>query len=82
LDFELELILSEDINYDYIISLILNIVKEKNKVKKEAKISEFLKNLKNNLNLRKKEDLIKKFIEENLPALGENADVKVEFEKF
>lgn len=82
IDFELELVGQDKVNFDYIIKLIAglkNIVSEK---VKEHKIEEILNIFNRDINLRKKKDLIRKFIEENLPKIENEDEVEKEFEIF
>ncbi len=79
IDFELELVVKDEINYDYIILLLTKIINDGNK---SEDIKKALEQIKNNLKLKSKRELIEKFIKDNLPQLDKNADVKVEFERF
>ena len=82
IDFELELIGKDNINFDYIIKLIVGLKDiSSNKIRKEQ-TNNILKILDRDISLRKKKDLIEKFIEENLPQINESKDVEKEFEMF
>ncbi len=77
IDFELELVVSDEINYDYIIGLLQRV---KDGGQKEAERA--LRQIQNNLSLKSKRELIEKFIKEQLPKLPSDADVKGAFEEF
>jgi len=95
LDFELELVVQDIINFDYIISLLfsLNVDTQESKNKnddknsensesRKLKIKKILKQLESDVRWRKKKDLVQKFIEENLPHFDKNTDIKKEFSMF
>jgi type I restriction enzyme R subunit len=82
LDFELELVLTDNINYDYIIALIAQIVNETDEVKREKKKEKILNDLKNNIALKSKFELIKKFIEQNTASGDTIINPTAEFEKY
>lgn len=82
IDFELELTVRDIINFDYIILLIAglkNISSDELRQKKEAEILHIFDR---DVQLRKKKDLIKKFIEENLPKVDKAGDVEKAFSDF
>jgi len=82
-DFELELFHRDEINVDYIISLLANLTDSNLKGDKlELKKKEIRDILSGDAKLRSKKELIEKFIEENLPHISDGNNVNEEFEKF
>ena len=82
IDFELELTIRDIINFDYIIMLIAGLKDITSDKLREKKTEEILKIFDRDVTLRKKKDLIKKFIEENLPKIGQSTDVEKAFSEF
>ena len=82
IDFEIELTVKDVINFDYIIQLIAGLKDITSDVMREKKTTDILKIFDQDIQLRKKKDLIRKFIEENLPKLGGADNVEQEFQKF
>lgn len=82
IDFELELTVRDVIDFDYIIQLIAGLKNISSAVVREKKTEEILRLFDRDVQLRKKKDLIKKFIEENLPKLDKKADVEKAFSEF
>lgn len=82
IDFELELTIRDIINFDYIILLIAGLKNISNDTIREKKTEDILKIFDRDAKLRKKKDLIKKFIEENLPKIVKADDVEKAFSKF
>jgi len=82
IDFELELIGRDKINYDYIIKLIIGLKDISSDKVRERKTKEVLKIMDRDISLRKKKDLIEKFINENLPQIDKKDNVEDEFEVF
>ncbi len=82
IDFELELILQDTINFDYIMELIISLIDVNNETEKNKKISQILKQLESDVKWRKKKDLIQKFIEENLPHITDKNNILKEFDIF
>lgn len=82
IDFELELTVRDIINFDYIIHLIAGLKNIKSKAVREKKTDDILRIFDRDIKLRKKKELIKKFIEENLPKIAKSDDVEKAFEKF
>lgn len=82
IDFELELTVRDIVNFDYIILLIAGLKNISSKAVREKKTEEILQLFDRDVKLRKKKELIKKFIEESLPKIGEADDVEKEFSKF
>ena len=80
-DFELELIHKDEINVTYILNL-LSQLKNNTKESSEKAKAEILNLLKNEAELRSKRELIERFIEENLPKLSDEDDVKEAFDVF
>lgn len=82
IDFELELTVRDIINFDYIIQLIAGLKNISSKVVREKKTEEILRIFDRDVKLRKKKDLIRKFIEENLPNIDKADDVEKVFSEF
>lgn len=82
IDFEIELTVRDIVNFDYIIQLIAGLKNVKSKVIREKKTEEILRLFDRDVKLRKKKDLIKKFIEENLPKIDKSEDVEKVFSEF
>lgn len=82
IDFEIELTVKDLINFDYIIKLISVLVDYEPGIEKEKKIDDILKIFDRDVQLRKKKELIRKFIEENLPNIEKAEDVEKEFVKY
>ncbi|WP_299700198.1 type I restriction endonuclease subunit R [uncultured Pontibacter sp.] len=80
-DFELELIHRDEINVSYILKLLakLNSAKPEDKEKQKKQIIDILTG---ETTLRSKRELIRKFIEENLPHIEDADDVPEAFESF
>jgi len=82
IDFELELTVRDIINFDYIIQLIAGLKNISSDVVREKKTEEILRIFDRDVKLRKKKDLIRKFIEENLPMISKADDVEKAFSEF
>lgn len=82
IDFELELTVRDIINFDYIILLIAGLKNISSNVMRKKKTEEILRIFDRDVKLRKKKDLIKKFIEENLPKIDKADNVEKEFSEF
>jgi len=82
IDFELELVGSDTINYDYIIKLIAGLKEVTSDTLREKKINDILKIFDRDVRLRKKKELIERFIRENLPDIEKSDDVESAFELF
>lgn len=82
IDFEIELTVRDVIDFDYIIQLIAGLKNISSDVVREKKTEEILRLFDRDVQLRKKKDLIKKFIEENLPKIGKSDDVEKAFSDF
>lgn len=82
IDFELELVATDIVNFDYIIKLIAGLKDVTSDSLRQKKADDILKIFDRDIQLRKKKDLIQKFIQENLPTIARSEDVEVEFEKF
>lgn len=82
IDFELELTVRDVINYDYIIQLIAGLKNIRSAKVREKKTDEILRIFDRDAQLRKKKDLIRKFIEQNLPKVRGAGDVEKAFGKF
>jgi type I restriction enzyme R subunit len=81
IDFELELTLRDIINFDYIIQLIAGLKNITSDTVRQKKTEEVLHIFDRDIQLRKKKELVRKFIEESLPKLRK-ADVEKAFSKF
>lgn len=82
IDFELELVATDIINFDYIIKLIAGLKDITSDLLRQKKTDDILKIFDRDIKLRKKKELIQKFIEENLPRIARSEDVEAEFGKF
>jgi type I restriction enzyme R subunit len=82
IDFELELVATDIVNFDYIIKLIAGLKDVTSDTLRAKKADEILKIFDRDIQLRKKKELIQKFIKESLPSIGRSEDVEAEFEKF
>lgn len=82
IDFELELTVRDIINFDYIIQLIAGLKNVTSDAVRAKKTDEILKVFDRDVTLRKKKDLVKKFIEENLPQVSRSEDVEAAFSAF
>lgn len=80
-DFELSLIHRDEINVAYILSLLLGLSKLKPEEAKKRK-QEILDMVTGDVQLRSKRELIKAFIEENLPKLKPEENVITAFENY
>ncbi len=78
-DFELELIHRDEVNVTYIIKLLRELAKAKNKAKKRQQILDFLNT---GVELRSKKELIEKFINNNLPNIKDEDQVEGAFHVF
>jgi type I restriction enzyme R subunit len=82
IDFEIELTIRDIIDFDYIIMLIAGLKNITSDILRQKKTDDILKLFDRDVQLRKKKDLIKKFIEENLPSIGKSDDVEKAFKDF
>jgi len=82
IDFELELTVRDVINFDYIIQLIVGLKNVTSEKVRARKTDEILKIFDRDIMLRKKKDLIRKFIEENLPRVLRSEEVEGAFSEF
>lgn len=82
IDFEIELTVRDIINFDYIILLIAGLKDIDSNDLKRKKTDEILKIFDRDIQLRKKKDLIKQFIEENLPKIDGKHEVENKFNEF
>lgn len=80
-DFELELIHRDEINVVYILKLLAGL-KTGSPAQQEKIKKEIIDLLTSELQLRSKRELIKKFINENLPHINDVDDIPGEFEAF
>lgn len=82
IDFELELTVRDIINFDYIIQLIAGLKNITSDSLRKKKTEDILRIFDRDVKLRKKKELIRKFIEENLPRIGKSDDVEKAFSEF
>lgn len=82
IDFELELTVRDIIDFDYIIKLIAGLKNISSDELRQKKTDEILRLFDRDVKLRKKKELIRKFIDENLPTIGKSEDVEKAFEEF
>lgn len=82
IDFELELTVRDIIDFDYIIHLIAGLKNISSDALRQKKTEDILKLFDRDVKLRKKKELIRKFIEENLPKIGSGDDVEKAFGEF
>lgn len=82
IDFELELTIRDIINFDYIIQLIAGLKNISSETVREKKTDEILKIFDRDVKLRKKKDLIKKFLDQNLPTIDKAENVEQAFSDF
>jgi len=82
IDFELELTIRDIINFDYIILLIAGLKNISSDTIRTKKTEEILRIFDRDVQLRKKKDLIQKFIEENLPKIDKSENVEKAFSEF
>lgn len=82
IDFEIELTVRDVINFDYIIQLIAGLNNYSSDAMRKKKTEEILRLFDRDVQLRKKKDLIKKFIEENLPKIEKDGNVEKAFGEF
>ncbi len=81
IDFSIELIRSDLINYDYIISLLTSIKQDASLESKEKRKTELLKQFDRNIRLRDKKELIVEFIDKKLKNVNKE-NIKEEFDRF
>lgn len=82
IDFEIELTIRDIINFDYIIQLITGLKNITSDVLRKKKTEDILLIFDRDVKLRKKKDLIRKFIEENLPKIEKSESVEKAFSEF
>jgi len=82
IDFELELTMRDIVNFDYIILLIAGLKNITNDTIREKKTDDILKIFDRDAQLRKKKELVKKFIEDSLPTINKADDVESAFNTF
>ena len=84
IDFELELIHRDEINVTYIVQLLIKLktyIGTKEDSHKEVE-QEILNLLSTDTTLRSKQELIKKFMEKNLPAITDTNEIQNEFDNY
>lgn len=80
-DFELELIQRDEINVDYVLTLVARLV-DAGKGKKAALIKNIIDTMSADAVLRSKRELITKFINQNIPEITDSENVESEFQDF
>lgn len=80
-DFELELIRRDDINVDYILRLLAKLIGA-NQGEKERLINVIMDTMSADAVLRSKRELVRKFINENIPEITDSEKVDSEFDTF
>lgn len=80
-DFELELVRRDEINVDYILRLLSNLVNAKDEDKPKI-INDIMNNLSGDIQFRSKRELIEKFINGTIPKITNSDDVEIEFNNF
>lgn len=80
-DFEVELLHRDEITVSYILKLLFR-YKQMQGDERDKQLQSIFDLLGGELELRSKRELIKKFIEENLPYIPEDVDITDEFEEF
>lgn len=81
IDFELELIIRDEINVAYILKLLANL-KDATPEEHEKQRKTIVEIIAGDTRLRSKRELIEKFIQENLPNIEDSDDVSDEFYDF
>ncbi len=82
IDFETELTVTVIVNFDYIIKLIAGLKNITSDRVREKKTDDILRVFDRDVHLRKKKELIRKFIEGNLPKVSKSDDVEKAFNEF
>jgi type I restriction enzyme R subunit len=81
IDFSIELIREDIINYDYIINLLTNLKKKENTPEYNDEKEKFLSKLNRDINSKDKEPYVRKFIEKYLPYI-KSKDIEKEYGNF
>lgn len=82
IDFELELIHTDQINVVYILKLLAQLKGEKKPTAAAAQKKAIIDLLGGDVQLRSKRELIQKFIDENMPKIKDGDSIEDEFEKY
>ena len=80
-DFELELVRRDDINVDYILKLLVQLVGATDEEKQQI-LKSLSTTLSTDAELRSKRELIEKFVNENIPKIADRNSVESEFNDF
>lgn len=80
-DFELELVRRDEVNVDYILRLLAQLVGASEEDKQKI-IGSIMTTLSGDASLRSKRELIEKFISGTIPNITDSEDVVTEFDKF
>ena len=81
IDFETDLLRIDVINVDYIIRLLATLINSE-ATEKQRIVKNILDTMSADPELQSKRELVKKFIEQNIPDISDSADVENEFYKF
>ncbi len=82
IDFEVELTRRDQINFDYIVKLIVRLKDIKSDKVRERKIADILRTFDADVTLHKKKELIERFINENLPQIENSDQVEEAMERY
>ncbi len=82
IDFELELTVRDIVNFDYIIMLLAGLKSVTSETLRKKKTEDILRIFDHDVQLRNKKELIRKFIEENLPHIEKPEHVEQAFTEF
>ena len=82
IDFEIELTIRDVINFDYIIQIIAGLKNITSDVLRGKRTEDILRIFDRDVQLRKKKDLVRKFIEESLPGIDKSESVEKAFGEF
>ena len=82
IDFEVELIVRDEINVAYILRLLAKMKAESNNEKQEQEISRILSMIGSDPTLRSKQALIEKFIREMMPHIDDADDISSRFDQY
>ena len=81
IDFEMELIRRDNINVSYILDLLVA-MKKATQGEREKRLRLIMRTLDTEVQLRSKRELIKQFIEQELPAISQGGDVRGAFYRY
>lgn len=81
-DFEIELIKRDEVNVDYILRLLKQLVDIEDEGQKQTITKNIIDAVSGEAELRSKRELIEKFIEQNIPEISDSEAVEKEFNTF